>query len=420
VFGPTGNTVRGNTDIYGNVKNIGNIDVERDLHIGGSLKIKSNNYNLGQGEAFRFMTNGNKVHEFESSGRASHKSVDANTVGAQDGIFSNKITIAQNAYNVNNTHNAKLFIKDNTNQWSGELLNGNVNVRLAHNGGYGLYVDTKANNGASALNVNSATGNLLDVQNDGTFSIGRADGGGSTKIRSADVRVNSELNASHNDLRLGSKTQRVLIGNDTSLAAKDYIKNKIPVSNTIALTNDTFVASKLNVGVPAASPSWPKALKDGVHATNVVANGIIATVDASGNYTSYLDNQGKFFTTQTTQASDARLKNDIKPLSHDDIRKINSVTPSSYTLKSDKEKEKDKRQHYGFVAQQVEQVYPNLVDTAPNGYKSVNYDGFIPLVVGGLQQVNTKLDKTAPDSERLCIDDVCVTKQELAKLKKLL
>jgi hypothetical protein len=419
VFGPSGNTLHGNTNIYGNVKNIGNVDVERDLLIGGSLKIKNNNYAMKQGESFAFTTNGAKLHEFESSGKAMHKSVHAETLGAQDGILSNKMTIGPNAFSVHNKHNARLLINDNSSQWSEEIANGNVNVRLAHNGGHGIFVNTNATNTASAMDVNSGAGNLLNVQNTGMVSIGRMDGGGSTNIRSGDFRVNNAINASQNDLKLGSKTKRVLIGNEANFAAADYVKNKVPTTDSIALTNDTYVASKLNVGVPANSPAWPKALKNGVHTTNAIANGIIATVDAKGNYTSYLDNQGKFFTTQTSQASDVRLKDNVKAIPHHEIEKLGNITPSTYTLKSDSEK----GQHFGFIAQQVEQVYPNLVDTAPNGYKSVSYDGFIPLVVGNLQKVNTqlaKLDKTAPDSQRLCIDDVCVTKQELAKLKKML
>ena len=69
---------------------------------------------------------------------------------------------------------------------------------------------------------------------------------------------------------------------------------------------------------------------------------------------------------------------------------------------------------YGFIAQDVERVYPNLVHTnREDGSKSVNYLGFIPLLVD-------KLNRVQPRPGVLCLDDgTCLTSETLRKLKAL-
>ncbi len=53
-----------------------------------------------------------------------------------------------------------------------------------------------------------------------------------------------------------------------------------------------------------------------------------------------------------------------------------------------------KQRQYGFIAQEVEKIYPNLVSTANDEMKtkSVNYDGFIPLLVSSIQELKKEND----------------------------
>jgi hypothetical protein len=79
-------------------------------------------------------------------------------------------------------------------------------------------------------------------------------------------------------------------------------------------------------------------------------------------------------------------------------------------LKADEEK----RRKYGFIAQEVEKVYPTMVSENKDGIKAVNYDAFVPLVVGNINE----LKRTVPNSKQLCIGDTCITEQDLIKLKR--
>lgn len=91
-----------------------------------------------------------------------------------------------------------------------------------------------------------------------------------------------------------------------------------------------------------------------------------------------------------TQTSDQRLKSNIQPLNNDIISKLK---PSSYTLNSD-----PSTLHYGFIAQDVQTVAPELV-SQNNEYLSVNYIDIIAQLVHHVQQqdliirdLKTKID----------------------------
>lgn len=80
----------------------------------------------------------------------------------------------------------------------------------------------------------------------------------------------------------------------------------------------------------------------------------------------------------TTDISDQRLKDDIAPLP-DALGSIMAMKPVSFTMKSDPKKETE----LGFIAQDIEKIYPALVKTANDAdhTKSINYIGlFAPLV----------------------------------------
>ena len=79
------------------------------------------------------------------------------------------------------------------------------------------------------------------------------------------------------------------------------------------------------------------------------------------------------------QTSDIRLKTDIKAL-HDSLDDIMKLKPVSYKLKS------NGAYSLGFIAQDLEKVYPELVGQIGDT-KGVNYTGVIAPLVGAVQQL---------------------------------
>lgn len=94
-----------------------------------------------------------------------------------------------------------------------------------------------------------------------------------------------------------------------------------------------------------------------------------------------------------------RYKDDILPLESalDNITKLNGV---SYMLKERPEM----GTQYGFIAQEVETVLPDLVTTSQEGYLSLNYNGFIPMLVEAVKEQQAKIN---------------TLEEEIRKLKKL-
>ena len=110
--------------------------------------------------------------------------------------------------------------------------------------------------------------------------------------------------------------------------------------------------------------------------------------------------------------SDYRVKNNIKNIDNEELNKVNELIPKSFSMKSDPSNAKQ----YGFIAQEVEKVYPHLVSDTSGGIKGMNYNSVTALLTGNVQQLNKHL----PNKNTLCLDDVCVTKNELKALKHII
>lgn len=78
------------------------------------------------------------------------------------------------------------------------------------------------------------------------------------------------------------------------------------------------------------------------------------------------------YTGSITDLSDARLKAGVRPLA-DQREALLSLRPVAFTMADDPWN----RTEYGLLAQEVEPVYPAVVQTRADGAKAVNYTGLI-------------------------------------------
>lgn len=86
--------------------------------------------------------------------------------------------------------------------------------------------------------------------------------------------------------------------------------------------------------------------------------------------------------------SDLRLKHNIDTLDMTTFDPLFKLDPKQYTFISDT----TNRLHYGVMAQDLEQYYPELVDTSDDNIKSVNYIELIPLLIGKMKKMQTEID----------------------------
>ena len=127
-------------------------------------------------------------------------------------------------------------------------------------------------------------------------------------------------------------------------------------------------------------------------------------------------------------ASDSRFKSDITPL-ESSLQSIASLSPVSYKLlprfgcgmsddipagalsekelkdieyfnKFHKSLEND-GPHFGFIAQEVKEIYPELVHTDQDGYMYIDYIGMIPLLVNAIGELNAQIAELKAENEDL-------------------
>jgi hypothetical protein len=87
--------------------------------------------------------------------------------------------------------------------------------------------------------------------------------------------------------------------------------------------------------------------------------------------------------------SDIKLKDDIEDIPEVYIDNMASLKGKQYTFKKDQSKTK----HYGYIAQDVEELYPNLVITNKEDIKSINYIEFIPLLIEKINRLELEILK---------------------------
>jgi hypothetical protein len=111
----------------------------------------------------------------------------------------------------------------------------------------------------------------------------------------------------------------------------------------------------------------------------------------------YIDND-LIVTGSIINPSDEEIKTNIKEISKSDIDKLKYIVPKSFTYSYD-EREKP---HFGFIAQQVEEYYPDLVTPiGPNGIKGVAYTEFIPLLLQKIITMETEIQELKNEVESL-------------------
>lgn len=225
---------------------------------------------------------------------------------------------------------------------------------------YESAVQTANGLGASTLDLNPFGGNVNIAQGGGTVNLAST-GGGSVNVATGGGNVNL---------------------------------------STIFFTD--FPSKR--VGVRDATPEYTLTVR---HPTGTLTQNGIAVVNELNNTTwhlySFVDGDFGLFNADSLKGtfdnvsgmymstSDARLKSGIADLSPVSER-LMELQPRSYSYRSDR----SQGMHYGFIAQELERVFPELVhQDGETGLRTVSYTELIPLVIAAWQEEHkTAVDQT--------------------------
>jgi hypothetical protein len=164
---------------------------------------------------------------------------------------------------------------------------------------------------------------------------------------------------------------------------------------------------------------------NGASSTNY---GVFGTASgATFNFAMYCSGSGGYTGTWTL-LSDQRFKKDVQDINTNTIAQIMQLKPVSYLLKTDEYKNFNFPgfRQYGFIAQELEKVFPTLVENAAHPaedknapelqFKAVNYIGLIPVTVKAIQEQQQIIDKQQKTIDELKAQNELILKR-LEKLE---
>ncbi|MFL5730081.1 MAG: tail fiber domain-containing protein [Cytophagaceae bacterium] len=155
-------------------------------------------------------------------------------------------------------------------------------------------------------------------------------------------------------------------------------------SSTVTASNGlTKTASNITLGGTLTSATTINTAGFNVSYTGAGNMGI--GLVPSGTYK--LEVNGLLKTNGVTEMSDVRWKRNILPIDHALTRlmKLRGVT-YNWKVNEYKEKNFESETQIGLIAQEVEQVFPELVKTDANGYKSVEYSKVVAILIQAVKE----------------------------------
>ena len=155
------------------------------------------------------------------------------------------------------------------------------------------------------------------------------------------------------------------------------------------------------------------------------SSGILTLRDDAGTQTFSLDGNlgdmtatGTITTTLLVQTSDLRLKDNIADLSGslDKTLKLRGV---SYNWK---DQSKSQEKQIGLIAQEVEEVYPEFVQTDEEGMKAVNYAQMNAVLIEAIKELNDKVESLESENLKLksSLEEVGKLREEMDQLMNAL
>ena len=122
---------------------------------------------------------------------------------------------------------------------------------------------------------------------------------------------------------------------------------------------------------------------------------------SAGNFAGYFNGNvkvtGSISATSVNTTSDLRVKKDISNLDDSSMRMLSLLRPVSFLYDNKDsllylDESEYKRTHYGFIAQEIKEIIPDIVIEDAAGYLSVNYIELIPLLVQTVKQQQEQIE----------------------------
>ena len=290
--------------------------------------------------------------------------------------------------NINSFSSSALVRLSNLESTSASLLIETANLELA-----------TASLNTSVSNLNSFSSSQLGKDATLATLTGSYDGRFSTLgtyTSSLETRM-SAVSSATASLALSAST--ALSTNNTQdnrlTALEASASTALSTNNTQAtsITNLNSTTASLNTSVTninsfTASMGTTSNVRFGSLGIGMAASGTSGRIDAANDVVAF-------------STSDVRLKENIVPIPNA-IEKIRKISGNTYDWKAElKDVHGYEGNDVGVIAQEVEEVLPQLVQDRDNGYKAVKYDKLVALLIEGIKEQQQHIDNLTIQVEEL-------------------
>lgn len=254
-------------------------------------------------------------------------------------------------------------------------------------GGGGVGTLQQVTTSGSATNVAVTFSNGTDAPNKSTGSVVIEGGLAVSKSLhiGTELTVDDSTNGG-NGLHFSSDT--LTLGNTTESGASGKIELKEEDNGTTAVIvngNNNLSLSRGSANVLAHDGTkWTfEGTVDSTSKTTgtvVISGGLGVnnTINAGGDVIAYA-------------SSDERLKDNIKPIENP-LEKISQISGNTFDWNNEKQNIYNGKD-YGVIAQEIQKVMPELVDTRDNGYLAVKYEKIVPLLIESIKELKKEIEE---------------------------
>ncbi len=192
----------------------------------------------------------------------------------------------------------------------------------------------------------------------------------------ATISLVSGVVSGSSQIDVASTTGDIALGTRTSGNYVATITAGTGVSSTGATTGEG-IAHTISIGQAVGTSDNVRFGSIGV---GMAASGTSGRIDAANDIVAY-------------SSSDRNFKENITPIENP-IEKIRKISGNTYDWKAElKDVHGYEGNDVGVIAQEIEEVLPQIVTTRDNGYKAVKYEKLVALLIEGIKEQQLQIEK---------------------------